>query len=125
MRPLGIGSYGKVYESYIKGDEESKVAIKILHVDINNLRNKTHLVSHEREVTILKFLKELNHPLLLKYIDSFRDKNGTAYIVTEYAPLGSLQEYFNHTGPWEDGTHSEPSESEKGSSDSEEEKKDY
>jgi serine/threonine protein kinase len=91
MRSIGRGGFGEVYESYYKDNEQNKVAIKILHVNINSLADKTHLVSHEREVKILEFLRECNHPLLLKFIDSFRGKNGKAFIVTEYAPLGSLQ----------------------------------
>jgi hypothetical protein len=33
----------------------------------------------------VKLLMDFPHPLVIKYIDSFRDKDDTGYLVTEFA----------------------------------------
>ena len=45
--------------------------------------------------------KDCDHPFILKYLDSFSIKTGNAFVVTEYANLGSLEDYFNEKGAWD------------------------
>ena len=55
------------------------------------------LISYEREVSILK---KCDHPNILKFLDSLRNEEGEGVIVSEYANLGSLQDYFDCKGEW-------------------------
>ena len=63
-----------------------------MEVNSYNFKEPEELESLKREVLLLK---NCNHPNILKYIDSFRKKNGECVMVTEYANLGSLKDYFD------------------------------
>lgn len=49
--------------------------------------NKGEVKSMHVEVTMLKYHP---HPLVIKYIDSFRDKDDYGYLVTEFAECSDL-----------------------------------
>lgn len=48
----------------------------------------------QREVLTLK---NSDHPNILRYRESFRDKQGIGYIVTEYANRGSLKDLLDES----------------------------
>ncbi len=89
---LGNGSYGMVFKSYELDNENKEVVLKTMLLNMYNNKELEQLISFEREVAVLK---RCDHPNILKYLDSFRNQSGQAIIVTEYANLGSLQDYFD------------------------------
>ena len=70
-----------------------------MEINTYNFKELEQLESLKREVELLK---NCDHPNILRYLDSFRRKNGECVIVTEYANLGSLKDYFDCKGAWED-----------------------
>lgn len=94
---LNNGSSGVALKSHELGKEENVVVIKRMHINTYNRKERENLISLQREV---ENLKKCNHPLIVKYIDSFRSESGDAYLVTEYAKLGSLQDYFDKIKEW-------------------------
>lgn len=70
-----------------KNSSKQYVAIKGYDIPLDYFNRKEELRCFERD---LLFLKQLQHPLILKYIDSFRDEREYPYIVTELATAGSL-----------------------------------
>ncbi len=40
----------------------------------------------------------IDHPLVLRYLDSFRNDDETAFLVTEYAELGDLHKILKVYG---------------------------
>ena len=76
---LGQGTYGRVYKGQKDGQE---YAIKEFFVNYNLITDEC-----KNEIQILK---SLNHPNVIRYIEDFV-VNDIFYIVTEYAPNGTLQ----------------------------------
>ncbi|MFL5626289.1 MAG: tetratricopeptide repeat protein [Ktedonobacteraceae bacterium] len=82
---LNSGSFGSVYKGehiYIK----HAVAIKVLHTFFGLAQEREQFI---REAQLLKMLE---HPYILPIFDAGIDKDGFMYIVTEYAPYGSLRD---------------------------------
>lgn len=89
---IGAGGFGKVYRGEHIYLTERAVAIKFLH---------THLSSAEEREQFLQeahFLEKLKHSHMLQVFDVGID-DGFPYLVTEYAPNGSLRSRIKHYAP--------------------------
>ena len=85
---LGRGSFAKVKEAY-HVDTFERVAIKI--INLQRLRKKLMggPATHGDEIHLLQ---SLNHPRIVRFIDSFEDlRRGKVYIALEYMCGGDLQ----------------------------------
>src|SRR5579872_3789795 len=92
LAEIGAGGFGKVYRGEHVFLTERTVAIKFLH---------THLSSSEEREQFLqeaRFLEKLKHPHMLHVFDVGID-DGFPYLVTEYAPNGSLRNRIKRYAP--------------------------
>lgn len=82
-KPLGKGSFGKVYLAYDRQDTSFKVAIKVL--------NKAKMSSADLRSIMdeVKVLNKVDHPNITKYFETYEDKP-FLYLVMEYCPGGEL-----------------------------------
>lgn len=92
LAEIGAGGFGKVYRGEHVYLTERIVAIKFLH---------THLSSVEEREQFLQeahFLEKLKHSHMLQVFDVGIDE-GFPYLVTEYAPNGSLRNHIKQFAP--------------------------
>ena len=92
LQLLGEGSYGKVVKV------SSKINQKIYATKILNLEHKEDegISKEEKEkyfTSEIELLKVLNHPNIVKYYKSFKEKNNL-YIIMEYFDNGDLETYI-------------------------------
>ena len=90
---IASGSFGRIYRGEDTSRNNSIVAIKLLHT--------AQLASPQERNGFLqeaRFLKMLKHPYILPVLDVGIDKN-IPYLVTEYAPKGSLQDRLKELAP--------------------------
>ncbi|MEO6890213.1 MAG: protein kinase, partial [Ktedonobacteraceae bacterium] len=89
---LASGGFGSVYRGrHVIFTERPVVAIKLLH---------THLVSereHQQFIQEARLLERLQHAYILPIIDAGVHE-GFPYLVTAYAPRGSLRAYVKRLG---------------------------
>jgi serine/threonine protein kinase len=76
MRLLGTGQFGKVLLSHNLHNPDLKVAIKVLYMDKVSDRL-------DQIVTEVAILQKLDHPNIVKYLETYIDKK-FMYIVQEY-----------------------------------------
>lgn len=81
---IGQGSFGIVYRAVTNTGEE--IALKM--VRINNSVMKSMI---SREIAVLS---QLNHPNILKYLDSKIENEDKYWIATEYCEGGDLEQYI-------------------------------
>ncbi|XP_060565585.1 serine/threonine-protein kinase Nek1-like [Ruditapes philippinarum] len=84
-KTLGEGAFGKVY--LVKGQDAKQYAMKIIDLRTSPEEEK------ELAVKEANLLKELNHPNVLQYTDSF-ESDGALCIVTEFCSNGDLSEFL-------------------------------
>src|SRR3989338_6020036 len=85
---LGRGSFAKVAEAYHVESLE-RVAIKI--INLQRLRKKM-MGGPSTYPDEINLLNSLNHPRIVRFIDSFEDlRRGKVYITLEYMSGGDLQ----------------------------------
>jgi len=89
---LGSGSFGFVYRAKHTILTERIVAIKLLHAHLAGPEERDRFL---REARLLELLK---HPNILHIID-VGIHSGFPYLVTEYAPYGSLRSLMNSYAP--------------------------
>ena len=87
LKTIGEGTFGKVKLALHKLTQE-KVAIKIL--EKKKINSKKDL---ERIEKVIKYMKILNHPNIVKIYEIIEDENNF-YIVMEYVPGGELFNYI-------------------------------
>lgn len=83
LKPLGEGSYGKVFRAFNKADPSSKVAIKVIKkagLDAEDL------LSIAREVAIMQ---QVDHPNIVKYYETYDDVK-YIYLCMELCTGGEL-----------------------------------
>ncbi|XP_069101698.1 serine/threonine-protein kinase nekl-2-like isoform X1 [Argopecten irradians] len=91
---IGKGTFGKVYlvkKSDDKGKDDSEVqkyALKKIRFPDTNRDRQEELVQREEDI-----LKAVNHVNVVRYVDSFRDKDNV-YMVMEYCSGGTLHSYI-------------------------------
>lgn len=73
---LGIGAFGRVFQTYNKHDSNFKVAIKVL--DKVQLRDEIDYIMEE-----VAILHTLDHPNIVKYYETYNDPK-YMYLVMEY-----------------------------------------
>ena len=77
---LGVGSYGKVFLFKSRNVEPAKdFAVKVL---LKEIMSESAIMRLREEISVLS---QLDHPNIIKYIESFEDHR-YMYIVTEYMP---------------------------------------
>ena len=84
IKILGEGSFGKVY---LMRDKTRRALVCVKIIKIKNIPRK------EREATKMEvdLLRRLNHPNIVRYLDSFLSKNGESLcICMEYCDGGDL-----------------------------------
>ena len=86
---IDSGGFATVYKALMNKDgEKTYVAVKKYNAKISNqTRDSIQVKSMFNEARVLM---DYPHPLLIKYIDSFIDKEDYAYLVTELAELKDL-----------------------------------
>ena len=96
---IGTGSYGNVYQglNLING---RLIAIK--HIEFKNKRNLEDLIKQQNWLqSEIEIMRRLDHPNIVKYIDSYYDEDRTqADILMEYVPGGSLSGLLKKFGPF-------------------------
>jgi serine/threonine protein kinase len=75
---------------YLKKSTNTYVALKKLDMNLDEILRKERKILniYQREVL---FLVRNNHPLIINYVDSFRDQDKKFYLVTEFADKGDLK----------------------------------
>ena len=90
VRVLGQGGYGKAVLAKRKSDG---FLVCIKEIRLNQLSAK----DKEEAQKEIKVLASLNHPYIVKYIESFQER-GTLHIVMEYADGGDLSQKIERSG---------------------------
>ena len=86
---LGQGACGRVYLAQHTVLEKRVAALKLMHnVPLHEHQEKTLFLQESR------MLEVLHHPYILPIVDAGIDE-GLPYIVTEYAPNGSLRQFLH------------------------------
>lgn len=84
---LGDGRFGDVYEGYLSDKGlDHKVAMKVLKDNPKESEFNIEIELHKR----------MQHPFLLKYLDSYYNRKGKLIIVTEHCEKGSLENYYTN-----------------------------
>ncbi|MBO0778978.1 MAG: protein kinase [Ktedonobacteraceae bacterium] len=94
VAPIAAGAYGTVYRAEHQVLSGRVAAIKILHAYLGSTGER------ERFVREAQFLELVHHPNMIPILDA-GFYNGIPYLITAYAPGGSLRELLNQH-------HSEP-----------------
>jgi len=95
---IGSGAFGSVYQGEHSILTERVVAIKILHTHLGTPAERNRFLEEAR------LLGHIHHPHILQIFDAGLE-NGLPYLVTEYAPHGSLRDFLTrsaHTIPPEE-----------------------
>ena len=85
MKPLGEGSYGKVFKAHNKSDTSNVVAIKVIN---KHGMDKEDLLSINREVSIMR---QVDHPNIVRYHETYDDVK-YIYLIMELCQGGELFE---------------------------------
>ena len=88
VKILGRGSFGVVYLAE-HSKTKLKVAIKLLQPELLNPEGVDFQKARENFLEEVRILKRLRHPYILPILDD-GFHNDAPYLVTEYAPKGSL-----------------------------------
>lgn len=84
---IGRGAFGSVYRAEHSILKERIVAIKMLHTHIGSLEERNRFLEEAR------LLGHIHHPHILQIVDAGLE-NGLPYLVTEFAPHGSLRDFL-------------------------------
>jgi serine/threonine protein kinase len=90
---LGVGAMGKVFRA-VDMQTNQIVAIKVLHAD--KARKEQVLQRFRREASILG---EVDHPGIVRVIDSGTAPDGTDFLVMELLEGGTLRDRLRERGP--------------------------
>lgn len=93
VKKLGCGRFGCVYQAQHVSLPHTFAAIKIFIGNIEDKREKKRFLQEAQ------LLDQLHHPAILSIIDVAIQKNflgrDLAYLITEFAPHGSLRDRLN------------------------------
>ncbi len=93
VKELASGAFGRVYRGEHIILTNRIVAIKLLHgVHLNSQKERNSFIREAR------LLEQLKHPYILPIVD-VGIHNGFPYLVTEYAPNGSLYDHLQRQSP--------------------------
>lgn len=87
---VGSGGFGSVYRGEHAILKERDVAIKILHTHLSSLEERTRFLEEAR------LLEHIQHLYILQIFDAGIDA-GLPYLVTEFAPHGSLRDLLTRS----------------------------
>ncbi len=93
VEKLGSGQFGTVYRAQNKLVAERIVAIKLINNKYVNSQQEC-----ERFLQEARLLLRLRHPHILPVID-IGEHQDTPYMITEFAPMGSLRHYMTRLSP--------------------------
>lgn len=91
MRPLGTGTFGRVYLAKYKGAVKYFALKRLRKIDVIRLKQIDH-VQNERSL-----LSRLSHPFIIKMYAALQDERHL-YMLMEYAPGGELFHYLRRAG---------------------------
>lgn len=94
IRKIASGPLGHVYLAYSTATPDRSVILKLFHVAYLNAAQ-----DYERFRQEIQILTTLKHPFVLPILDVGID-NGFPYLVTEYAPNGSLRGRLRQQAPY-------------------------
>src|SRR5947209_1593228 len=87
---IGSGGFGSVYRGEHSILQERPVAIKILHTHLGSPAERNRFLDEAR------LLAHIHHPHILQILDA-GSEHGLPYLVTEYAPYGSLRDFLTRS----------------------------
>ena len=87
---IGSGGFGSVYRGEHSILKERIVAIKILHTHLSSPAERNRFLEEAR------LIGHIRHPHILQFFDAGLE-NGLPYLVTEYAPYGSLRDILTQS----------------------------
>jgi len=87
---IGSGAFGSVYKGEHSILTERVVSIKILHNHLGTPAERNRFLEEAR------LLGHIHHPHILQIFDAGLE-NGLPYLVTEYAPHGSLRDFLTRS----------------------------
>ena len=91
LRVLGSGTFGQVFKTRSKIDNEIYAMKKM---DLVNLKNEGEEY-YKKAINESTFLLSLSHPHIIKYYNHFNSEDGNLlYIITEYVPNGDLDSFI-------------------------------
>ncbi|KRX00607.1 Protein kinase-like domain [Pseudocohnilembus persalinus] len=94
---LGSGQYGNVYKGYYYiQDENSEKREKTLAIKETPCYQATSEESNAKKLTAIseiKFLKEIDHPNIIKFIDAKKTQHNI-YLIMEYCNQGDLSRFL-------------------------------
>lgn len=85
LKPLGEGSFGKVFRAFNRSDPSSFIAIKVIN---KHGLDADDLISISREVSIMQ---QVDHPGIVKYYETYDDLK-YIYLCMELCQGGELFE---------------------------------
>lgn len=91
VRPLGTGTFGRVYLARYRAVIKYFALKKLRKVDVYRLKQADH-VQNERTL-----LSRLNHPFIIRLYAAMQDERHL-YMLMEYAPGGELFQYLRQAG---------------------------
>ncbi len=94
LKEIATGSFGKTFLA--RAPDGKKVILKVMHPHLVQELSARKRV--EREIAILK---QLNHPQIVKLIDS-GEHEGIPFAVLEFVPGPTLREYLDQNAPLEE-----------------------
>lgn len=87
---IGSGGFGSVYRGEHSILKDRVVAIKILHTHLSSPAERNRFLEEAR------LIGHIRHPHILQFFDAGLE-HGLPYLVTEYAPYGSLRDVLTQS----------------------------
>ena len=104
---LGVGAFGAVYKRDSPPDEPfhaqhpvvAMKKIKVRTISFICIRQTSRHFFHLQNPTLksvdeIKILKDLSHKYIVKYLKSFKDHQGSLWIVMEFCDRGNLSQFI-------------------------------
>ncbi|KAL3319601.1 Serine/threonine-protein kinase Nek11 [Cichlidogyrus casuarinus] len=92
VRKLGKGAFGTVFlvnDSKLNDNDDNAKALKVSEIEDFEMEETQSVIKEAR------MMSKLNHPYIVKFMDSFLDKNSIC-ILTEFCEGGDLTDFIKN-----------------------------